>query len=383
MVEQRIPFFRPSISDDDVAAVADSVRSGWITSGPNVGALEQELAEYCGAGRANVVNSCTAALHLTLRAWGIGPGDEVITTPYTFVSTVTTIVHTGARPVLVDVRSADANIDPGRIAEAVTTHTRAIVPVHFAGLPCDLDSIYGVARSCGAKVLEDAAHALGASYGGCKIGGAGDAAALSFYATKNMTTGEGGALVTNDPELSDRVRTLTLHGMTRDAWRRYDAGGAWRYDVEEMGFKDNLSDFAAALGRSQLRRLDAMKEDRRRLAARYLANLGDLENIILPDGGEGGGHAWHLFVIRVRDRAGIDRSALIRGLADRGVGTSVHFIPVHMFSAYRRLGLWHEGQFPMAERFFRGAVSLPLYPGLTDSDVDEVCQAIRDVMNTT
>ncbi|MFQ5380590.1 MAG: DegT/DnrJ/EryC1/StrS family aminotransferase, partial [Dehalococcoidia bacterium] len=283
--------------------------------------------------------------------------------------------------VLVDVSADDANVDPDEIAKAVTRSTRAIVPVHFAGLPCDLDAIYAIARNCGARVLEDAAHAIGARYGNRRIGEAGDAVALSFYATKNMTTGEGGALVTNDRELSDRVRTLTLHGMTRDAWHRYDAGGAWRYDVEEFGYKDNLADFAAALGRSQLRRIDAMMERRRRLAARYLANLGDLEGIILPAGADVPGHAWHLFVIRVRSGTGVDRAALIRGLADRGIGTSVHFIPVHTFSAYRRLGLWEEGRFPIAEQFFQGAVSLPLYPDLSEAEVDDVCQAVREIVN--
>lgn len=377
----RIPFFRPSIDEGDIAAVADCLRSGWLTSGPNVSAFEAEIAAYCGAAHVNAVNSCTAALHLALAAWGLGPGDEVITTPYTFAATVTTIVHTGATPVLADIRAFDANIDPAAIERAITPRTKAIVPVHFAGEPCDMDAIVDVARGHGLKVLEDAAHAIGTAHRGRMVGSLSDAAAFSFYATKNLTTGEGGALATNDPELSERVRMLTLHGMNRDAWKRYDAGGSWRYDIAEFGFKDNLTDMAAALGRRQLARLDAFIEDRARIAARYFANLRGEERLILPGFSEGNRHAWHLFVVRVRNEASaVPRDEVIRQLAERGIQASVHFIPVHYFSAYERMGWWKRGDFPVAEQFFDGAISLPMFPGLTDGEIDDVCDAILEIV---
>jgi dTDP-4-amino-4,6-dideoxygalactose transaminase len=376
----RIPFFRPSIDEDDIAAVTETLRSGWLTSGPNVSALEQELATYCGAAYVNAVNSCTAAMHLALAAWRLGPGDEVITTPYTFAATATVIVHVGATPVLADVRDSDANIDPEQIERAITPRTKAIVPVHFAGEPCDMDAILDIARRHDLKVLEDAAHAVGSAYRGRPVGSIGDATAFSFYATKNMTTGEGGALATDDQELSDQVRVLTLHGMTKDAWKRYDAGGSWRYDVGEFGFKDNLTDLAAALGRRQLKKLDAFTEQRTRIAQRYFANLGDEEHLRLPGFSEENRHAWHLFMVRVLPSSPVGRDDVIRQLAERGIQTSVHFIPIHYHSAYRRLGSWKEGDFPVAEGIFEGAISLPIYPDMTDAEADDVSAALRDVL---
>lgn len=376
----RIPFFRPTIGDDDVAAVTESLRSGWLTTGPNAAALESELSAYCGAPFVNVVGSCTAAMQLALAAWDIGAGDEVITTPYTFVATANVILHLGATPVFVDVRERDFNIDPAAIDAAVTAHTRAIMPVHFAGEPCDMDAINAIARPAGIKVLEDAAHAIGALYNGRSVGTLSDAAAFSFYANKNMTTGEGGALATADEELSNRVRSLTLHGMTRDAYRRYDAGGAWRYDVVEIGYKDNLPDPAAALGRRQLARLDWSIEERTRVAERYTANLRDLEHVVLPWFDERHRQPWHLFVIRIAESSPVGRDDVIRELAARGIQASVHFIPVHTFTAYRNLGRWREGDFPVAERLSASAISLPMFPDLTDAEVDDVCQALREIV---
>jgi len=376
----RIPFFKPSIAEDDIAAVAETLRSGWLTSGPNVKALEEELAAYCGAKHVNAVNSCTAAMHLALRAWGIGPGDEVITTPYTFSATATVIVHIGATPVLADVCDGDANIDPEQIERAITPRTKAIIPVHFAGEPCDMDAIMEIAKRRGLKVLEDAAHAVGSAYRGRAIGSIGDATAFSFYATKNMTTGEGGALATDDSELSDRVRVLTLHGMTKDAWNRYDVGGSWRYDVGEFGFKDNLTDLAAALGRRQLQKLDLFTERRTRVAQRYFAHLRNEEHLQLPAFSEENRHAWHLFMVRVKPSSPVGRDDVIRKLAERGIQTSVHFIPIHYHSAYKRLGYWKQGDFPVAEGIFEGAISLPMYPDMTDAEVDEVCGALLEIV---
>ncbi len=380
----RIPFFRPSVGEGEIAAVTECLRSGWLTTGPNVNALESELAAYCGAPHVNAVNSATAALHLALAAWDLQPGDEVITTPYTFAATATTIIHAGGTPVFADVRDVDANIDPEAIERAITPRTRAIVPVHFAGEPCDMDAINDIARRHNLRVLEDAAHAIGTMYRGRMVGTLSDAAAFSFYATKNITTAEGGALATADPELSERVRRLTLHGMSKDAWKRYDAGGSWRYDIVEFGFKDNLTDIAAALGRQQLQRLETFIEQRTRVAQRYFANLRDEEALILPGFNEANRHCWHLFMIRVRNGvSAVPRDEVIRQLNERGIQTSVHFIPLHSFTAYQKLGRWQWGDFPVAEGIFEGAISLPMFPDLEDAQVDEVCQALREIVRGT
>lgn len=381
MVELKIPFVKVELDEGDIAAVEGVLRSGWLTTASQVKALEEELATYTGAKYVNAVNSATAAMHLCLAAWDLGPGDEVITTPYTFTATANVVMHTGATPVLVDVREADANIDPELIERAITPNTRVILPVHISGEPCDMDAIMDIARRHNLKVLEDAAHAIGTFYRGRPCGSLSDAAAFSFYANKTMTTGEGGALATDDEELSARVRKLTLHGMSKDAYNRYGAGGTWRYDIEEFGFKDNLTDIAAALGRSQLRRLEQFIEERTRVAQRYIANLRDEPDIILPAFSEENRHPWHIFMIRVRDGAGATRDDIIRGLSERGIGTSVHFIPLHYHTAYKKLGRWKEGDFPVAERFFAGEVTLPMYPGLSNAEVDEVCQAIREILH--
>lgn len=380
MADEPIPFFRPSIEESDIDAVVETLRSGWITSGPNVRALEEELGAYTGARHVNVVNSCTAAMHLALDAWGIGPGDEVIAPVYTFTATANVIVHTGATPVLVDVLEGTANMDPAALERAITPRTKAIIPVHFAGEPCDMDTIAGIARRHGVKVLEDAAHAIGSWYHGKALGTLSDATAFSFYANKNMTTGEGGALATEDAELSERVRSLTLHGITRDGWKRYEAGGSWRYDIQEFGWKYNLPDMGAALGRQQLKRLEKFIEERTRVAQRYFANLRDVTEIRLPEFDEANRQAWHLFVVRVREGAPVGRDEVVERLTERGIGTSVHFIPLHYHSAYQRLGQWREGDFPVAEAFFAGALSLPMFPDLTDAQVDRVCEGLVEAL---
>lgn len=380
MAEQRIPFVKVQLDEADIAAVEGVLRSGWLTTASQVKALEDELAVYTGAKFVNAVNSATAAMHLALAAWDLGPGDEVITSPYTFTATANVIIHCGATPVLVDVRESDANMDPELIERAITPQTKVILPIHIAGEPCDLDAIIDIARRHGLKVLEDAAHAIGTIYKGRQVGSVSDAAAFSFYANKTMTTGEGGALATDDEQLSQRVRRLTLHGMSRDAYNRYGAGGTWRYDIEEFGFKDNLTDIAAALGRTQLGKLESFIEERTRVAQRYFANLRDEENLILPAFTEENRHPWHIFMIRVKDGAPVTRDEVIAGLTERGIGTSVHFIPLHYHTAYKKLGRWQEGDFPVAERFFAGEVTLPMYPELTNAEVDEVCQALREIL---
>ena len=382
MAEMRIPFFKPSIDDSDIEAVTTSLRSGWLTTGPNVKELERELAEYCGAAHVNAVNSATAALHLALRAWDIGPGDEVITPVYTFSATANVVIHTGATPVLVDVRDSDANIDPEAIERAITPRTKVIIPVDFAGEPCQMDAILDIAERHSLKVLTDAAHSVGSNYRDRRVGSMGDATAFSFYATKNMTTGEGGALATNDQALSERVRVLTMHGITKDGWNRYTAGGTWRYDIAEFGFKDNLTDLAAALGRRQLKRLDEFNDRRARVVQRYFANLRDEEHVILPGFDEANHRAWHLFMVRIKnEQSPVQRDDVITELAARGIQTSVHFIPLHYFTAYQKLERWQKGDFPVAERIFEGAISLPLFPDMTDGQVDEVCHALREILH--
>jgi dTDP-4-amino-4,6-dideoxygalactose transaminase len=381
VVEQRIPFVKVQLDESDISAVEQVLRSGWLTTASQVKALEEELCAYTGAKYCNAVNSATAAMHLALVAWDLGPGDEVITTPYTFTATANVIIHTGATPVLVDVRESDANLDIALVERAITPRTKVILPVHIAGEPCDMDALMALARSRNIKVLEDAAHAIGTMYHGKQVGSLSDAAAFSFYANKTVTTGEGGALATDDEDLSARVRRLTLHGMSRDAYNRYGAGGTWRYDIEEFGFKDNLTDIAAALGRSQLGRIETFIEGRTRVAQRYFANLGDEPDIILPAFTEENRHPWHIFMVRVREGAQVTRDDVIRGLAERGIGTSVHFIPLHYHTAYQKLGRWQRGDFPVAEKFFEAEVTLPMYPELTNDEVDEVCQALREILH--
>ncbi len=382
MTEQRIPFVKVQLDEDDIAAVEAVLRSGWLTTASQVKALEQDLCAYTGAKFVNAVNSATAAMHLCLAAWDLGPGDEVITTPYTFTATANVVLHCGATPVLVDVLDGTANIDPAAVERAITPKTKVILPVHIAGEPCDMEALMAMARPRGIKVLEDAAHAIGSMYRGKQVGSLSDAAAFSFYANKTMTTGEGGALATDDEALSARVRRLTLHGMSRDAYNRYGAGGSWRYDIEEFGFKDNLTDIAASLGRTQLTKLEGFIEERTRVAQRYFANLRDEEHILLPAFSEENRQPWHLFMIRVKnDSSPGQRDQVIEQLTERGIGTSVHFIPLHYHTAYQKLGRWKKGDFPVAERFFEGEISLPMYPGMTNAEVDDVCQALREILH--
>jgi dTDP-4-amino-4,6-dideoxygalactose transaminase len=377
VLPRAIPFHRPMFDEREAAAVASVLQSGWITTGERSQEFERRFAEYVGASHAVALNSCTAALHIALAAEGIGAGDEVITTPYTFVATVETICYGGATPVLVDVDPVTRNIDPALIEAKITPRTRAIVPVHVAGLPCEMDPILDIARRHGLAVIEDAAHSLPASYRGRKIGVLSRATAFSFYATKNLTTAEGGMLTTEDPELARRYRRMSLHGITSDGWKRYRLGGKWFYEVVDLGYKYNLTDVASSIGLVQLEKLDGFDRRRQELATFYRKRLAEFPGIGVPPSPEHVHHAWHLFIVDLdAEVAGVDREQLIERLTQQGVGTSVHFIPVHLHPFYAKHLGHQRGDFPAAERAFERAISLPLYPAMTDDDAEYVVNAV-------
>jgi len=375
-----LSFSPPLIGEEEIAEVVDTLRSDWITTGPKVAQFEAEFAAAVSAPAAVAVNSCTAALHTALLANGIGPGDEVITTPLTFAATVNVVEHVGARPVLVDVERDTLTIDPARIEAAITGRTRAIIPVHYAGHPADLDPIHALARARRLLVLEDAAHAIPAAYHGRKIGSGANPVAFSFYATKNLTTAEGGML-TGEHSFLERARLLSLHGLSQDAWRRYDKGGSWRYEVLAPGFKYNMTDIQAALGLWQLRKLPGFHERRRQVVQRYAEAFQGDETFELPAERPNVEHAWHLYVLRLRPgvlRIGRDR--FIEELATRNIGTSVHFTPIHLHPYYRDKYGYNPTAFPVAYDSFQRMLSLPLNPRLSDRDVSDVIDAVRDVV---
>ena len=382
-----IPFHTASIGEEEVREVEAALRSGWLTTGPRTAQFEEEFRAYVGAAHSIGVNSCTAALHVALAALGIGRTDEVITTPLTFCSTVHTILHVGAKPVLADI-GADGNIDPQEIERAITPRTRAILPVHFAGLPCDMRSIWKLARQHGLFVIEDAAHACGSHWEGRPIGMTGptegddasDAVAFSFYATKNMTTGEGGMITTPRESLAARMRTLSLHGMTRDAWNRYSRRGNWYYEVVDLGFKYNLTDIQSALGIQQLRKLESFIETRTRYAAIYDQALGGMEEIETPARGKGVRHSWHLYVIRLNlNLLRIDRRTFIDELRQKGIGASVHFIPIPLHPFFARIRLGGQPCHRALELYPR-IVSLPLYPAMSEEQVHYVADSVKSIL---
>jgi dTDP-4-amino-4,6-dideoxygalactose transaminase len=377
-----VPFYRPDIGEEEIAAVVETLRSGWLTVGPQTQAFEQAFAQAVGAQHAVGVSSCTAALHLALDALDLADGDEVITSTLTFTATGATIVHAGARPVLVDCTADTLNLDPADVARKLTARTRAIVPVHFAGHPAPMDELLAIARDRRVHVVEDAAHALPAQYRGRCIGTIGDITAFSFYATKNLTTGEGGMLTLADGELADRLRTRRLHGMSRDAWRRYSAEGSWRYDVSYPGFKYNMTDVAAAIGLVQLRRLPALHRRRQHLAALYTDLLREVAAVQLPVTRPEVEHAWHLYVVRLRpERLRISRDALIERLKEEKIGTGVHFIPLHMHSYYRSTLGGSPEDFPVASAAAETMLSLPLFTLMSDDDVRYVAAALRRILD--
>ena len=378
MTDDYLPYNRPSIDEEEIAAVAEVLRSGWITTGPRTREFEQRFASYTRTRHAVALSSATAGLHLALIAAGVGPGDEVILPVYTFAACAHVVVHLGATPVFVDVSPDDLNVDPGAVERAITQRTKALMAVHFAGQPCRMDALIALARARGLFLLEDAAHAVGARYRGQPVGSIGDATAFSFYATKNLTTGEGGMLTTNRDDVEECARLYALHGMSRDAWRRYRRGGSWYYEVVAPGYKYNMSDIQAALGLVQLARLDERNARRADLARRLTDGLVGCEAVELPQSRPEVEHAWHLYTIRLRaDSLTINRERFIDELEARGIGTSVHFIPLHLHPYYREHA--RAGGYPVAESSYERLISLPLYPRMTDGDIDRVAEAVSDV----
>ncbi len=375
-----LPFAQPLLGNEEIDEVVQCLRSGWLTTGLKVKQFEREFAEFTGARHALAVNSCTAALHLALEAIGVGPGDEVVTTPMTFTATAAVIEHLGARPVFADVDPKTLNIDPAAVARRVNERTKAILPVHFAGQACDMDALMTIGREHGIPVVEDAAHAIPTLYKGRLVGTLSDITCFSFYATKNLTTGEGGMVVTDREDFADRMKLMHLHGMSRDAWKRYTQNGSWSYEILAPGFKYNLTDIAAAIGIHQLRKVHAFHQRRLAIADQYDAGLRDVPGIRVPQVEDRHAHGWHLYVIQVdTERLSIGRDVFIEKLIARNIGVSVHFIPLHVHPYYRERYALQPGDFPHAMAAYERIVSLPIYAKMEDEDVRHVIDAVRDI----
>ena len=379
-----LPFALPDIGEEEISEVVECLRSGWVTTGPKTRQFEQEFRAYLGgAVEAISVNSATAGLHLALEALGIGPGDEVIVPTLTFTATAEVVRYLGAQPVFADSDPRTLCIDPAAVEAAITARTRAIVPVHYAGLACDMEAILALAARHGLRVVEDAAHAFPTLYKGELVGTLGsDITVFSFYANKTMTTGEGGMVVTRDAALAKRVRLMRIHGISQDAFARYTSRTpAWFYEVVAAGYKYNLTDIASAIGLGQLRKIDRFLARRQQLAARYTSALASLPLQLPADAPPGSTHAWHLYVVRLTDGAHIGRDELIGELSARGIGTSVHFIPLHRQPYWRDTCALAPQQFPVAEASYHAMVTLPLYTKMTDADQVRVIDAVRELVS--
>jgi dTDP-4-amino-4,6-dideoxygalactose transaminase len=377
-----VPFSPPNISEEEIAEVVDTLRTDWITTGPKTKKFEEEFARRVDAPAAIAMNSCTAGLHVALATLGIGRGDKVLTTPMTFAASVNVIEHVGATPVLCDVEPDTLNISPKEIERKLTPDVEAIVVVHYAGHPVDLDPIQRIAATHDVRIVEDAAHALPATYKGKTIGSHCHLTAFSFYATKNITTCEGGML-TGDGHLLERARVLHLHGMSKDAARRYEKGGSWRYEILAPGFKYNMTDVASAIGRVQLRRMEAFQRRREEIVARYDAAFSQMPELQPPTVRDDVESAHHLYVLRlVQERLNISRDDFIRALADLGVTASVHFIPIHVHPYYRDTYGYRPDDFPVAWNAFQRMLSLPLYSRMADEDVDHVIGAVEHLVRS-
>jgi dTDP-4-amino-4,6-dideoxygalactose transaminase len=386
---REVAFHRPSIGPEEEREVLDTLRSGWITTGPKVKRFEQDFAKYVGAKHAVAVAHCTGALHLALWGLGLEHGDEVITTPFTFTATAEIAGYLGVRPIFVDVDPGTFNINPARVEEVLESgkhpRVRVLLPVHFAGHPCDMDRLLGIAREYDLKMVEDAAHAAGAARhlegrGMAKIGAISDITCFSFYATKHITTAEGGMLTTEDAGLAEKITVASLHGMNRDAWKRYDKSGSWFYEIHDQGFKYNLSDVHAAIGLAQLRRADEFLRRRTAIARAYNDAFRADDALQTPYCEPGVEHAWHLYVLRLHpERLRVGRNQFVEMLRERGVGTSVHCIPLHTMHYYQRAYGYRTGDFPVAEDIYSRCLSLPIYSAMSDEDVSYVIETALSI----
>jgi dTDP-4-amino-4,6-dideoxygalactose transaminase len=381
MQNEFIPFHRPVIDDDEIQSVVETLKSGWLTTGPKVKCFEEDFAKYLGCKHAVAVNSGTAALHLALDAVGVREGDEVIVPTMTFAATAEVVLYLKAKPVFVDCQPDTLNLDPSRIEAAINSKTRAMIPVHMGGQPCDMDRILDIAKKHNLRVIEDAAHALPASDHNRTIGTIGDITCFSFYATKTITTGEGGIATTENADWAERMRIMSLHGISHDAWKRYTKEGSWYYEILYPGFKYNLTDIAAAIGIEQLKKCDEFWEARQRIAMNYAKAFADLQEIQVPICRNDVQHAWHLFVIQLNlERLRINRNQFIDALREKQIGTSVHFIPLHLHPYYRDKFCHKPEDFPNASAVFERIISLPIYPKMTEANVRDVIVAVRKLV---
>jgi len=379
--ESFLPFHQPSLGVEEEASLLETVRSGWITTGPRTKAFEHALAAYVGAAHAVAVNSCTAALHLALEAVGVGAGDEVITSPITFASTANVVVHRGAAPVFADVQPETINIDPAALDAAITPRTKAVIPVHLAGQPCDMRRVSDVSARHGLTVIEDAAHAIGAEYDNVRVGGHGRIACFSFYATKNITSAEGGALTTSDADLADRVAIMSLHGISRDAWKRYSTAGYRHWDIVYPGYKYNMFDLQAALVLPQLAKIEQFWARRVELKARLDAGLATIPEIRTYHPVGDVKHAHHLYpIVVLTERLRADRDTIMNAIQAENIGVGVHFRAVHLHPYYQERWSFRRGMFPNAEYYSDRTISLPLYPKMSDRDADDVVDVVRKVI---
>lgn len=376
--QHSIPFFVPSIGQQEIQSVVETLQSGWLTTGPKVKQFEAEFAERVGVRHAIAVNSCTSALHLALESIGVTHGDEVILPTLTFAATGEVVVHLGAKPILADIRPDTLNIDPDAIETLITSRTKAIIPVHYGGQPCHMERILEIARRHELHVIEDAAHAIPARYGDQVVGSIGDVTCFSFYANKTITTGEGGMITTDHEDLAERMRIMSLHGISKDAWKRFSAEGSWYYEILAPGYKFNMTDIAAAIGIHQHARCDELWEGRCRVVELYERRFSELAEIITPFVELNVQHSHHLYVIQLElDKLRIDRNRFIQELNQAGVGTSVHYTPLHMHPYYRVSFGYSPDDLPVARRVYERIISLPIYPGMSGADVEYVCDTVE------
>jgi UDP-4-amino-4,6-dideoxy-N-acetyl-beta-L-altrosamine transaminase len=376
-----LPLANPTIEEDEIKEVVDVLRSGWLTTGPKVAEFEENMQKYLGCKKAVGLSSCTGGLHIALAALGIKKGDEVIVPTYTFAASAHVVAWLGAKPVLVDVEKDTFNIDPKKIEDAITDKTKAIIPIHFAGHSCDIDKIMAIAKKHNLHVIEDAAHAIGTDYKGKKIGNFGNVTAFSFYATKTITTAEGGMVVTNDEELGKKLKRYSYFGVDKDAFNRYADKGNWYYEIIELGYKYNMDNIQGALGVEQLKKLESFIKKRRDLANLYTSLLKNVPGIIVPLEKEYTKHSYHLYPILLDiDSLSVTRAEFIDKLKEYKIGSSVHFIPLHLHSYYQKTYGYKKGDFPTAEYLFEREISLPLYPGMSEEDVKYVTEAIKEII---